>query len=142
MKKFFAFLLCAATLAGFAGCSDGDENSAGTALLPGVWYCTYQKWTEDGKTWDASYTASGTYYIRFSTDGTGNLSSGPDELMELGGYYDFTWSVSGKTIHVLLSKGNNEFEDVWEIKKLTEDELTLCWSDSGYSITCNFVKAD
>ncbi len=36
MKKFLAFLLCAATLAGFAGCSDEDEDGIPSELV-GTW---------------------------------------------------------------------------------------------------------
>lgn len=56
MKKFFAFLLCAATLVGFAGCSDDDEEGILTSpdALVGKWQLvrTVEHYYEDGRWFD------------------------------------------------------------------------------------------
>ena len=146
MKTIFKILCCAALIGASAGCTDDKDDGVDANLLVGKWHCTYQKWVEKGEEWDASYNANdGNYYIRFNGDGSGELDSGIDELLELGGYYEFTWSVSGNTIHAQVAKpGNNPFEDIWQIKQLSEGDLTLYWeSDSGsYHITCNLVKVN
>lgn len=140
MKNFFAFILCTTTLAGFVGCSDDEDKTFDQTSLVGTWYCTYQKWVEDGESWDATYNADGSYYICFDDDSTGYLDSGDDQLLELGGYYSFTYSISGNRIIVMLNNSSREFEDDWTIKSLSDTALELYWADKDYNITCKFVK--
>ena len=142
--RFLAITLICATALILSGCSKDDEEPEEPVFdntsLVGTWNCTYQKWIEDGETWDATYAADGSYYIRFNEDFTGNMDSGRDQLMEFGGHYDFTWSVSGNRIVVEID--NWEENDYWTVKKLSDKELELYWEDweVDYNITCRFVK--
>ncbi len=91
MKKFLAFLLCAATLAGFAGCSDDDDEGILTSpdALVGKWQLirTVEHYCEDGRWFDVTdydveelnggdlffeiYEPDGTYrYENYYLDGT------------------------------------------------------------------------
>lgn len=91
MKKFLAFLLCAATACGFAGCSDDEEEGILTSpeALVGKWqlvrsiehYCEDGRWYDDveydvdelngGDLFFEIYETDGTYrYENYRLDGT------------------------------------------------------------------------
>ncbi len=121
MKKFFAFLFCAATLAGFAGCSDDDENNVDAALLPGVWRQTaeYDGWDD---TWEYDDFERYPHYMVLNADGTGakGLSS-PTEASSSDD--QFVWRCEGSRFVFRYTDG--QAERVWNIEKLTQEELVF-----------------
>lgn len=136
-NTFIFFLLSILFCATFVACSDDDHEEVAPNSLSGYWHCTNQKWIEDGETEQRTYTDNDPYYICFEDDFTGYMNSGNDQLLELMGYYSFTWSVSGNKIKVKLK---NDWYDTWQIKAITDDTLELCWKDEELSITCRFKK--
>lgn len=130
---------------GIVSCSDDDEDGnlgsveSVTANITGVWYCTYQQWTEDGETNSNTYEPSSTYSMRFNADGTGAMQSGSDELFEVGRAHDFTWNINksnGNTyVHTSVYSGQT-----YKIEQLSSTSLTMTWTDKDYSIKCKFVK--
>lgn len=136
-KAFTFFLLSILLCTPFASCSDDDHGEVSPVSLSGYWHCTHQKWIEDGETMEKTYTDKDNYYICFEDDFTGYMDSGSDQLLELMGYYSFTWSVSGNTIKVKL---DSDWYDTWQILEITDDTLTLRWKDDDLSITCKFEK--
>ena len=163
MKKIFTsvsamrllmFMLFVAMSQAWVSCSseedefDPDDPNKGGGSTPvevtdvsaedivGHWQCYYQKWVEAGEEWESSYDiAKDEYYIRFNEDKTGSLGSGDDELMEIMFMNSFEWYVSEGVIYFGTSDS-----DQWYIQEFTGDEMTLCWIDGEYSITCKFKR--
>lgn len=111
------------------------------SLLTGKWICSYQQKTEDGYTWDASYSTS-EYYIVFNSDKTGLICSGRDQLFEQGTWgkeRPFAWEVSGQNIIANFYPSVS----VWEVVTISDNELVLRWVggvNGNYVIIGKFHK--
>lgn len=104
--------------------------------LIGHWRCFLQEWFEAGDEWQSSYDiAKDEYYVQFNENLTGTSDSGKDELMEISGKSNFTWSVSNG----IITFGTSD-TDKWYIKEFSESEMTLYWVDGAYNITCKFKR--
>ncbi len=119
------------------GYSDNIENT--TANIIGIWYCTYQQWTEDGETWYEEYTPSSTYSMCFDTDGTGYMNSGSDALFEVGRFHSFNWYISESNGNTWVNTDVYEGES-YKIDQLNSTTLVMTWTDDDYSITCKFER--
>ena len=121
---------------GGSGKGSSSSSKINVQQLIGKWICYNQQWTEGSETWQKSYT-SDDYYIELHSDYTGELSSGSDELMEIGRYHTFTWHLNGDKIvaNVYLEP------DEWKVVSLTDSQMTLYWQDEDYSIVCKFNKS-
>lgn len=119
MKRFFAFLFCAAMLCGFAGCSDDDEGNFTSADLIGKWINTYDYGMEDGEAYRKDWsTSSHRLYFTFYEDGTG--------LCEEGGYSgSFVWTLNGRWLEIMDNDGVMKTE----IVRLTRTEMEFGHSD-------------
>ncbi len=120
MKKFFAFLLCTATLAGFAGCSD-DDDEVDLAQLIGKWEC-YKDYDGEYDEWDDEYGEGvDLYLLEFRNDGTGACL---DDIHYTGTWRQFTYSVNGNMLYW-------DIDDKTRIEKLTSSELVLAYDYEG-----------
>lgn len=154
MRTVRIFALMAAllsTAAVFTSCSSDDDDTGGqlesvNKNVVGVWYCTFQQWTEDGDTWSQTYEPSSQYVMTFDDDGTGYMQCGGDELFEIGCHKieNYHW-------HVYRKYGKNWIQtDVrnrahdYEITHISSTDLTLTWhapeSQYGYTIVGKFKK--
>lgn len=143
MKWAIACMMALCASVTLMSCSDDDgkvDVSAGE--IAGHWICVYQHWVDWGDVYDADYEPDGEYYITLNEDGTGELDSGSDQLMEIWGFMRFTWTVQGNRLLLFDERDWIEEEEVFEVKRLTDNELELCWDDGEVVITCRFVRAD
>ncbi|MBQ0064123.1 MAG: hypothetical protein KBS94_08950 [Prevotella sp.] len=110
----------------------------------GVWYCTFQQWTEDGDTWSSTYEPSSEYMMAFEEDGTGYMKSGKDELFEIGthGIANFNWYGYRKSGKNWIHEDYRNHD--YEITSISSSSLTLTWrapnSAYGYTIVGKFIK--
>jgi len=120
---------------------DDDDVKVKPKSLVGYWQCTYQKWEEDGDVEETTYNdAEGQYYyICFEEGFTGYMNSGRDELMELGGNYSFSWTVSGNKIVAEINYREDWIAE-WRVNAISNNTLELYWKDDDYNITCKFKK--
>ena len=147
-KSLFSLTLLSAFLfIGFTSCSDDDDGpSFSKEEIEGYWELTHQQWIEtiDGETdtYDEVYTPSDDYFVYFDESGIGYMDSGSDQIMEVYGYYEFTYSLSGNKINVDFE---NRSSVVWTIESVGDDTLTLSWIDKAdwgtLKIVCQFQKA-
>jgi len=132
MKKSFAFLFCAATLAGFAGCSDDDDDKADLSQLIGKWEC-YKDYDGEYDIWNYEYgEGSDIYRYEFRTDGTGARRT--DDRNDV--WIPFAYALSGNVLAIV----DQRYEDTEQIRieKLTSSELILAYDyegDDGRSCT-------
>ncbi len=120
MKKFLAFLLCAATLVGFASCSDDEDDEVDLAQLIGKWEC-YKSYIGMDDEWNYDYgDGIDVYLLEFRADGTGACLDG---VLYTEPWWQFTYSVSGNTLFWYIHETR--------IKKLTSSELILVYEYEG-----------
>lgn len=125
MKKFFAFLLCAAALATFAGCSD-DDNEADLAQLIGKWEC-YKDYDGEYDEWDYDY-GEGTdiYRLEFRADGTGACRT--NDYTDI--WIPFSYTLSGNML-AIASDRDPDYVEYIRIDTLTSSELVLAYDYEG-----------
>lgn len=154
MKRTSLFALMSGlllTVIGLASCSSDDDDETGGQQgsinmdVVGVWYCTFQQWTEDGDTWSSTYEPSSKYMMAFEEDGTGYMKSGSDELFEIGTHgieENFNWYAFRKGGKYWIHEDNRNHD--FEITSVSSSSLTLTWrapdSAYGYTIVGKFKK--
>lgn len=134
MKKLFAFLFCAATLAGIAGCSnddnDGPDLRDDAAALVGTWKTTTHQWTEyaNGKKIDSGTDKDDWFTLELTADGEyhwreeGDMVSSSDD-----GYYTYD-----KEIHLFRLNHSVDFAlKEATVIRLTDTVLELSWAEEG-----------
>lgn len=148
--KFVSALVFAICLFSLSACSDDNDGpSYSNEEIEGYWELTHQQWIEtiDGETdtYGSTYTPSGEYFIYFgeSESGDGFMNSYGDQIMEVNGYREFTYSLSGNKINVDFESRSSE---VWTIESVGDDTLTLSWIDNAdwgtLKIICQFQKGE
>lgn len=153
MKKTSLFALMSVllfTATGFASCSSDDDDETGgqqgsvNKNVVGVWYCTFQQWTEDGDTWSSTYEPSSEYMMAFEDDGTGYMKSGGDELFEIStqGIKNFNWYSYRKSGKNWIHEDYRNHD--YEVTSVSSSSLTLTWREPdsayGYTIVGKFIK--
>lgn len=147
MKKFKFFLFAAIAVAisvTIPACSDddGDDVKINAGQLVGGWIMTSQTEVETGGSSDQwIYDPSlKEYYVYFDADGTGWMSYGEDQFLEIGfgGFTSFTYTISGRNINVKLTETRTE---VWKVTSLTNSEMSLLWQDEpDWYLTADLIK--
>ncbi len=137
MKKFLAFLLCAATLVGFASCSD-DEDDEGEnviddpAALVGYWQAVEYRLESEGEVTVDDETE---YEIVFHFDGTNCTVY---ELGDQASYCPYYYDTASHTLQFSGHVGAY-FGLSAQVEKLTTKKLVLI--NAGYErLTVTFKK--
>lgn len=120
MKKFLAFLLCAATVCGFAGCSDDEEDPVDSTLMPGVWRQIAEYDGEDDEWYYDDFDRYPNYMV-LNADGTG--ARGLSSPAQISAEDRIVWRCDGRRF--VFSRRDESETDVWNIEKLTQEELVF-----------------
>ena len=130
MKKLFLIVAAMFAVVSFSACSDDDDNK--DASIVGTWQITYYEgWAtfSDGTRddWSDAYplTSEGNYYwtYTFNENGTCVQTDYSDNKNDDSSPMHFTYSVNGNTLTMTESTG--EFQNVFQIKKLSQSQLVL-----------------
>lgn len=129
-KKLFLIVAAMFAVVSFSACSDDDDNK--DASIVGTWQITYYEgWAtfSDGTRddWSDAYplTSEGNYYwtYTFNENGTCVQTDYSDNKNDDSSPMHFTYSVNGNTLTMTESTG--EFQNVFQIKKLSQSQLVL-----------------
>ncbi len=131
MKKFLAFLFCAATLAGFAGCSDDDDDEVDLAQLIGKWEC-YKDYDGEVDYWDYDYGEGiNIYRYEFRADGTGARTHADQNADQIYLHdIPFTYTLSGNTLAIIDDR-EPDYTQYFRVEELTSSELVLASDYEG-----------
>ncbi|MDE6623978.1 MAG: hypothetical protein K2K30_06285 [Alistipes sp.] len=120
IKDFFAFLLYAATVCGFAGCSDDEETPVDGTLLPGVWRQVAEYDGEDDEWYYDDFERYPNYMV-LNADGTG--ARGLSSPAQISTYDRIVWRCEGNRF--VFSRSDDSRESVWNVETLTQEELVF-----------------
>lgn len=125
MKRFFAFLFCAAVFV-LNGCSkDGDEGNS--ERLFGKWLLVseYDEWINDQGKIEGEYDPymfEESFYIEFRSDGTGTIC----DTVGMLDSEEFTYQFDSSSRMIYWLSGGLSEEPPY-IEKLTSSKLVMTW---------------
>lgn len=141
MKKYLLMLCCAAVCAGFAGCSDNDDDGVAASVesLVGRWSCYQEEYWEDGEfeVYDEYGEGEDLCIMEFNADGTGGHFDGRymSELDDEGRWRRFTYKL--KEGSQLITRFNGNVDEI-RVVEISSSELVLAYQyvdDEGIEYT-------